>query len=213
MESLPAKPPLGDIVFWVLMLVLAVAFLVLQQRRTVGDEDAYKTAIAHFRSDKDRFFREDSASPYRQKSSFPGLTYYPIRPEWRFELLLLPVPDTGALWLPTTAGTQVAFRAAGWVQLPKPGGAVAPLLVLRTVGQDERLFLLFSDETSEEETFEQGRCLDVQPLNAHKVLLDFNQAYHPPCAYRTGAACPLPPEVNHLDFAVPAGERLPPPQP
>lgn len=213
MDANPAKLSWGDLFFWLAILGLAIAFLVLEQRRSVGSEDAYRATISRYRSDKDRFFREDSTSPYRNKGTFPGLAYYPIRSEWRFELSLWPVPDTGALWLPTTAGTQVAFRAAGWVQLPKPGGGVAPLLVLRTVGKDERLFILFSDETSEDETFEQGRCVDVQRLIGRHVFIDLNQAYHPPCAYRTDAACPLPPEVNHLDFAVPVGERLPEPQP
>lgn len=213
MDAKPARSRWGDLVFWGMVLGLAAGFLILQRRRLVGGEDSYKAAIARYRSDKDRFFREDSTSPYRNKASFQGLSYYPVKPEWRFELSLWPVPDTGALWLTTTAGTQVAFRAAGWVQLPKPDGGVVPLLVLRTVGREERLFILFSDETSEEETFEQGRCVDVQPLGTRRVLVDLNQAYHPPCAYRTGSACPLPPEVNHVSFDIPAGERLPEPQP
>lgn len=203
----------GDIAFWLGMLGLLVAFLILRQRRSTAADDAYRADIARYRADKDRYFREDSASPYRHRASFQGLAYYSVQPRWRFELSLLPAADTGALWLPTTAGTQIAFKAAGWVQLPRPGGGVVPLLVLRRLGADARPFIAFSDATSEDETFEQGRYVEVEMLSPRRVCVDLNLAYHPPCAYRAAAACPLPPEVNRLDFPVPVGEKLPEDQP
>ena len=66
---------------------------------------------------------------------------------------------------------------------------------------------MISDLTSGNETYAAARFLYAAPSVDGKVLLDFNKAQNPPCAFTSFATCPLPPKENQLDLAVPAGEK------
>lgn len=74
---------------------------------------------------------------------------------------------------------------------------------------DPELFFVFSDGTSGLETYGAGRFLTSTRAEDGRVLLDFNRAYNPPCAYNPYTTCPLPPRQNELPFPIPAGEKLP----
>ncbi|MDL5045741.1 DUF1684 domain-containing protein [Oscillatoria amoena NRMC-F 0135] len=74
-------------------------------------------------------------------------------------------------------------------------------------GNDE-FFIIFGDETNTRETYGAGRYLYVAlPEEGDKVIIDFNKAYNPPCAFTEFATCPLPPKQNLLPFSVTAGEK------
>ena len=74
----------------------------------------------------------------------------------------------------------------------------------------DHLFIPFTDATSGEETYESGRYIDleIEYIANDKVLIDFNKAYNPYCAYVSGKyKCPIPPAENRLIVAIRAGER------
>ena len=74
----------------------------------------------------------------------------------------------------------------------------------------DHLFIPFTDATSGEETYESGRYIDleIENIKADKVLIDFNKAYNPYCAYVSGKFnCPIPPQENRLIVAIRAGEK------
>ncbi len=75
---------------------------------------------------------------------------------------------------------------------------------------DNRLFIIFKDSTSGATTYPAGRFLVSEEIMGRAVTLDFNRAYNPPCAFTEFATCPLPPEENHLDFPIEAGEMYTP---
>ena len=76
--------------------------------------------------------------------------------------------------------------------------------------REEEYFVMFRDRTSSDSTYPAGRFLYVARPDAQgRVMIDFNRAYNPPCAFTAFATCPLPPRQNWLPFAVPAGERKP----
>jgi uncharacterized protein (DUF1684 family) len=72
------------------------------------------------------------------------------------------------------------------------------------------LFLPFTDETNGSETYAGGRYIDLREgdFKSNEIVIDFNKAYNPYCAFRSGYACPKPPDENHLQIAVKAGEKL-----
>jgi len=74
---------------------------------------------------------------------------------------------------------------------------------------DGYLFLPFTDKTNYEETFGGGRYLDFQisDIKNDSLLIDFNKAYNPYCAYAGGFNCPIPPKENRLNIAIKAGEK------
>ena len=70
------------------------------------------------------------------------------------------------------------------------------------------LFVMIADHTTGTETYGAGRYLYVSPPDGTgKVVIDFNKAYSPPCAFTNFATCPLPPRQNHLPFRIEAGEK------
>lgn len=74
----------------------------------------------------------------------------------------------------------------------------------------DHLFLPFTDETNNNETYGGGRYidLDAKEIIDNRIEIDFNKAYNPYCAYSDGYRCPVPPEENDLQLAVKAGEKL-----
>jgi uncharacterized protein (DUF1684 family) len=72
-------------------------------------------------------------------------------------------------------------------------------------------FIPFKDKTAPTETYGGGRYLELPLTNIkdNQILLDFNQAYFPFCAYNKTYACPVPPKANHLNIRIPAGEKNP----
>ena len=71
----------------------------------------------------------------------------------------------------------------------------------------EELFFIFRDQTSGKETYGAGRFLYADLPKGGKVVLDFNKAYNPPCAFTPYATCPLPPPQNRLPVRIEAGEK------
>jgi uncharacterized protein (DUF1684 family) len=98
-------------------------------------------------------------------------------------------------------------------KMPSPGYAVFTLDgkehriegVFETPGATE-LFFIFKDGTSGKETYPAGRFLYSVLPKEGQVVLDFNRAYNPPCAFTEFATCPLPPRENWLAGRIPAGE-------
>ena len=70
------------------------------------------------------------------------------------------------------------------------------------------LFLPFKDLTNGKETYGGGRFMDILIPDTDKIILDFNKAYNPYCAFSHRYSCPLPPFENWLKTEIPAGEKL-----
>ena len=71
----------------------------------------------------------------------------------------------------------------------------------------DNLFIPFKDKTNGKETYEGGRYIDAEILPDYKMILDFNMAYNPSCAYNEKFVCVLPPRENMLDIEIRAGEK------
>ena len=78
--------------------------------------------------------------------------------------------------------------------------------ILEEPGAKE-LFYIFRDETAAKETYGAGRFFYSDMPKDGKVVLDFNKAYNPPCAFTPYATCPLPPAENRLAVRIEAGEK------
>ena len=72
---------------------------------------------------------------------------------------------------------------------------------------EDQLFFIFADQTNKTDTYGAGRFLYAKMPQDGKVVLDFNRAYNPPCAFSHFATCPLPPRENRLPLRVEAGEK------
>jgi uncharacterized protein (DUF1684 family) len=145
---------------------------------------------------------KDSQSP--ALAAFRGVESFPADPSWRvvarFEAHARPVsiPITNVLGM-----TQ--DQPSPGVVVFERGGKTYRLDALDN--GDGSLELIFADATSGRETYGSGRFLDTDPPRDGKVVVDFNKAYNPPCAFTAFATCPLPPRQNRLALAVTAGEK------
>lgn len=144
---------------------------------------------------------KDKQSPLR--AAFKGLDNYPIQPQWRVVARFEPYKDK-----------KIAIaNILGQVSQETSPGAVVFDWQGKTYRMDAMdggkgsLFLVFGDQTNGRETYGAGRFLDTDPPKDGKVVVDFNTAYNPPCAFTAFATCPLPPAQNKLALKVEAGEK------
>lgn len=144
----------------------------------------------------------NSAAPRRK--NFLGLEYYAADPAWRIEANWVPFDPPQEVPIVNILGKSSPSKVTGKAVFTHAGQTVElwPL----DEGAGEPLFLIFADATSENETYAM-RFLTVPPPKDGKVILDFNLAINPPCAFTPFATCPLPPKQNRLPFAVTAGEK------
>ncbi|HET9085412.1 MAG TPA: DUF1684 domain-containing protein [Candidatus Limnocylindrales bacterium] len=178
-------------------------------------------ALAHWRTVREWLFREHPQSPLPigDRAAFRA-RHFDHDPALRFIVPVEPAPaaDPGALLmeLPNSGADTLAFRRIGSVRLPFPTGEQR-LSVFWMTGYAGGLFIPFRDATNGNETYGAGRYL-VDAAKSHdlgadeatgNLILDFNFATQPSCAFDPRWTCPLAPPENRLDIPVRAGERLP----
>ncbi|MEJ8756264.1 DUF1684 domain-containing protein [Pontibacter sp. H259] len=138
------------------------------------------------------------------RTNFKGIDRYKVDPAYRLEATLEP----------NTTGRKIAItNIVGQTSDEETPGALVFTLDGKThkldaLKEGEQLFVIFADKTNGHQTYGAGRYLYTNLPDANgKVILDFNKAYNPPCAFVTYATCPLPPKQNFLPVPVPAGEK------
>jgi uncharacterized protein (DUF1684 family) len=139
--------------------------------------------------------------------SFAGIEYFPIRPEWRVTARLIPYQPEKRIDMVYESGDPEPYRSPGAAIFERDGVEfrIDPVFD----GSRPRLYVVFGDQTNRDESYGAGRFL-YAPLPADgQVVLDFNQAFSPPCAFTPFAVCPLPPPQNRLALRVNAGEKRP----
>ena len=143
----------------------------------------------------------------RARRAFPGIPTYAIDPAWRIVASLEPFAAAKEMAIEDGDGRLQSYRCPGVAHFEKDGQRASLLPLVEN--RDERLFVLFADLTSRDETYGAGRFLYAPPPQEGRVLLDFNKAFNPPCAFTPYAVCPLPPPENKLQLRIEAGEKRP----
>jgi uncharacterized protein len=139
------------------------------------------------------------------RAGFAGIDRFPVDPAWRIVADWLPLYPPFQLATGTVIGTIENYPAPGKAVFERDGRRFELYPVLEMPG-DEELFLIFADATSGRETYGAARFLYAEMPREGKIVLDFNKAYNPPCAFTPYATCPLAPPENRLDLRVTAGE-------
>jgi uncharacterized protein len=187
--------------------------------RAMGASDP-AVALAHWRAAREWLFREHPQSPVpaAERAGFRA-KHFDHDPSLRFVVPVEPAPaaDPGALALelPNGGSDSLSFRRVGVVRLPFPDGEQR-LSVFWLADYAGGLFIPFRDSTNGHETYGAGRYLVDAAKSADlgadestgDLILDFNFAIQPSCAFDPRWACPLAPPENRFDIEVRAGERL-----
>ena len=169
----------------------------------------------HWRSTRDRLFREHSQSPLAsaRRAQFRGIDYFPYDPAIRFKVGLGAATDREIIRL--EAGKDGLMTLVPFAITEGLDSALGKELTLYWIeGYGGGVFLPFGDATNGRESFAGGRYLldtiksaDLGSSDDGELILDFNFAYYPSCAYSEAWVCPLSPMENRLPVAIRGGER------
>lgn len=144
----------------------------------------------------------------RTRREFAGLRWYEGKADYRITAQFIPYEQLKTVNILNILGDVEQMKSPGYVTFTLNGQALS----LEPVSSGgDKLFFIFRDLTSGKTTYKPGRFLyATAPADLTKpgpVVLDFNQAINPPCAFTAFATCPLPPKRNHLAVAIEAGEQ------
>ncbi len=135
--------------------------------------------------------------------NFKGLHWYPVDEKARIVARWVPYPAVKKIPIVSVLGYTEMNDAPGYAEFSWSGETYH----LEPVIEEDHLFLMFKDPTSRTETYHSGRFLTVEMPKNGQVILDFNQARNPPCAFTSYATCPIPPRQNWMKAPVKAGEK------
>lgn len=144
-----------------------------------------------------------------RKLAFHGLQWFDIKPDYKVKGKLVPSAIPSSVKIANVIGQVNDFVSPGVVEFELDGKKLQLTPVYETPAHDE-LFYIFKDATAAKMTYGAGRFVySGLPDKDGVVILDFNRAYSPPCAFTDFATCPLPPPQNRLTVAIEAGEKDP----
>jgi uncharacterized protein (DUF1684 family) len=139
------------------------------------------------------------------RTHFAGLDYWPGGPEWQAKAHFIPNAAGKTMPVANIIGSTDEMANPGVLEFQHAGKTFR----LQALDEGEgTLFLVVADRTSGHGSYGAGRFIDAPMPDAQgNVMIDFNQAYNPPCAFTPFATCPLPPPENRLDLKIEAGEK------
>lgn len=168
--------------------------------------------VLEWRKERNAFLKDHQRSPLspKEKKNFKGLRYYPFDQQYVFagpiERFILHInnPKYYATFL-TNKGTSKRYIRYGKFRFTL-NGKEHSIEIYKSILSDN-LFVPFKDKTNGRETYEGGRYIEAEILPDYKIILDFNTAYNPSCAYNDKFVCVVPPRENMLDIEIRAGEK------
>ncbi len=203
---------IADRIFrWALAVVIAVMIPNLSGAQ--ADKSAVREIKAH-RKEQRKEFRDPDKSPLtpEDRAQFRHLNYFEIDLTFRVNARFLKTDNSPLFAMKTTTDRLPEYRKFGEVHFQIDG---QPLVlevyqnpeIMQRPGYEDYLFIPFTDDTNGYETYEVGRYLDFRVPESDTVIVDFNKAYNPYCAYSGRYSCPIPPAVNHIGMRIEAGEK------
>ncbi len=205
---------------WVILLILLGFLLPLKFTEfSIGGEEKVSESrplqekrVLEWRRERDAFFKTHQRSPLtpQEKRNFKGLKYFPFDTRYIFSgkieryVFHINNPKYYATFL-TNKGTNKRYIRYGKFRFTLDGKEYE-IEIYKSILSDN-LFIPFKDRTNGRESYEGGRYMDAEILPDYQMILDFNMAYHPSCAYNDKFICVLPPRENTLDIEIRAGEK------
>ncbi|MCG2462040.1 DUF1684 domain-containing protein [Flavobacteriaceae bacterium F89] len=170
--------------------------------------------ILRFQAGMNAEFKDPKTSPLpdRYRADFDKLDFFQPDTNYRVLAKLVRTPEALPFHMPTTTDRTSEEVVYGIVHFYL-NGSERQLEVYRSQNPesdgegDDYLFLPFLDDTNGKETYGGGRYLDLSIPNGDSLMIDFNKAYNPYCAYNKKYSCPIVPKVNQLQTEVRAGVK------
>jgi uncharacterized protein len=202
----------------IILSILAFLATIVFYSLTGGEsQEDYAQTILKEREEKDTFMKSDSSSPFlsekdsaQENIEFKKLNYFAPELKFKVNANLVSIENKKVIVLPTSDGKEKKYLEYAFAEF-KLEGKENKLVILEIMDAGPyrgTLFLAFADATSANETYGAGRYIDLKKMpGASSIVLDFNKAYNPYCAYSDNFSCPFPPKENVLAIAINAGEK------
>ncbi len=189
------------------LILIPIALIVFFITRSGDSDDSYTKDISKFWEDRHDFFRTSEASPFVERDvAYKEAAFFQPNIEYIVQGKLNRFTKRESLTLSNSDGTTTPYLKHSTVSF-KIKDQQCELLILKTLGFGNQYLLTFGDGTSGDSTYGGGRYLDIAIGKSDQLVLDFNKAYNPYCAYFDDYSCPLPPPVNLLEVSIEAGEK------
>jgi uncharacterized protein len=168
------------------------------------------TAFQRKLNDEYKNVKESPLEP-KDFKKFKGHAFFPVDLKYRVKAKLMVTEGTPFLQMKTTTSQYSTDRVYGFVEFALEGNefrlpVYQSKALMNTAAYADYLFFPFTDLTNGKQTYTAGRYIDLRiPSASDELVIDFNMAYNPYCAYNHKYSCPLVPAENQMDIEIPAG--------
>lgn len=180
------------------------------------DEAAWRDSSEAYWAHLEAEFVDSLTSPltHEDRLRFQHLERFPYDPRFRVNARFTPAERPRIFKMRTSTSREPLYRPFGTLSFTLQGKehtltVYQNVELLEKEGFENYLFLPFTDRTNGETTYGGGRYLDLRGPLTEEVVLEFNNAYNPYCAYNPRYSCPIPPKENDLDLPLKVGVRAP----
>ena len=166
----------------------------------------YLSAAKDFQYNMNIEFADKQSSPLTGEdfTKFSSLQFFPIQEKYRVKAKFKLTPNETPFDMLTTTSRLAKYVKYGIANFTLDGKALS-LNVYQNVDGEKHLFLPYFDKTSGKESYAGGKYIELENPKDGFIIIDFNQAYNPYCAYNHKYSCPIPPDENRLDVEIKAG--------
>lgn len=169
-----------------------------------------------FQAEINAQYADSASSPLTEadRASFTALAFFPIDTLYRVTAKVTRIKKAKTFKMVTTTERRPLYKPYATLDFVLQGDSMTLFLYqnikhARIPAYKDYLFLPFTDETNGTESYGGGRFLDVKIPEGDSMVIDFNMAYNPYCAYNHKYSCPVPPSENHVSLPIRAGVMAP----
>lgn len=183
-------------------------FILLFGFITVNAQQNYYDSMTKFRQ---QYIDSHEVVTGAEKAKFQ---FYKIKPDYRVRAKFERIDDSKGFIMKTSGKESKKYYKYGLLRFSLKNKPLHLTIyqsdqLMRNEEYKDYLFVPYTDETSGEESYGGGRYLDfkMSEIINNELVIDFNKAYNPYCAYAEGYNCPIPPRENDLPVSIKAGEK------
>ena len=179
----------------------------------MGYAQETEQTVAEFQQELTENFKNPEESPLKRKAkNFNGHDFFEIDSSMRIEAEFVRSFNAIPFQMKTTTSRLPTYEKYGLAKFRLEGKERSLTIyqshsLRETEEHKNYLFLPFTDLSNGKESYIGGRFIDLEIPSGDMIVIDFNKAYNPYCAYSSAYSCPIPPEENHLNVAILAGVK------
>lgn len=186
------------------VLVIIIGYTIIK----TGEDEGYINLIEETRNERIKYLEVSASSPFNlYNKEFSPPEYFPISADYRVNATLERLKTNERMVIANNDGSETQYIKFAYANFLLNGSSYR-LLILKpfNMGPVPNYFTGFADNTSGNMTYGGGRYLDLEIGKSDNIVIDFNLAYNPYCAYVEEFQCPFPPRENILPIRIEAGE-------